>query len=77
MNNTCETVFQTQICSGRHDLINEIVLLCKDDGLFPNEKKLRDRLDAASTDDLERVYDTFYRFGAKDVLALMQKERRE
>lgn len=56
------------IAISKSELINEIVDLCWKEGFCPDEKKLRKRLMAAPTADIERLLDAFYRFGVRNIL---------
>ena len=62
------TIIKTYTVSSR-DLQDEIIRLLKEDGLHPDEKKLREILGRAPMDSLARLYNMIYRFGAKEVLA--------
>lgn len=50
------------------DMMNEIIRLCYAEGLHPDEDKLRKRLGRASTLEIERLLDAFYRFGVRTIL---------
>ena len=65
------------IAISKSELINEIVDLCWKEGLYPDEKKLRKRLMAAPTADIERLLDAFYRFGVRNILEYSKKRRNE
>lgn len=49
--------------------IEEILRLCREEGLEADRKKISNSLANYTNEEIERMLDAFYRFGVKDILS--------